>query len=336
MAPTLRSSTPSTPTGKSGTTDTPNSTPRKTPQCTKCKRPRAGHPRQGCPYVDSPLGAGSSAPNTQGPENITDALESMQIASPRDCDENVKATVHNRRLRRSSAQANLIPADTLASLSTNSSEIVARLLQPGMFDNDTSEDEEGGGKRKTVVRWQETILATPTRSKGKNKIFPRSPMPGTLTTPSPESSYQSMHTSFQKQESPVRTTNASTSNPRPLARSMSAEQREIFIDELNHASKATVYVLPKADVPAVQQSAAKLQFHTRVVMNQDKHDLDGLLIVGRDEKAVQALVDKVELESKKQDVVQEGHPTRGGGRLQAAAGGAVVGAMATFTGLAFS
>ncbi|KAF8231411.1 hypothetical protein L208DRAFT_996994, partial [Tricholoma matsutake] len=80
MAPsTLRSSAPNTPTDKSS--DTSTVTPRKVPQCSKCKRPKQGHPRSGCPYVDSPLKDKNDIQTTPAmANNMINALGSMHIA----------------------------------------------------------------------------------------------------------------------------------------------------------------------------------------------------------------------------------------------------------------
>jgi hypothetical protein len=325
MAPTLRSSAPSTPTAKTDTTsDISTVTPRKTPQCTKCKRPRQGHPRSGCPYADSPLKEKQS--NIQTANNITDALGSMYIASPSlERDEDTKAATRNRR--RSSVQPpQLAPGETLVSLSSNSQEIIERLMQPGMFDDDTGDD-AGAVKNKTkakIVRWQETVQR------------PVVKMPGTLTTPSPQTSQESLKTLPYKQEtSPTPelglssidvSSTPSSQRRQPLARSMSMEQRQAFVSNLTSSSHATIYVLPSSDIYSIHASAIKVGLHARVVQSMDKSDPQGLLVLGHDEKAVQRLYEKVETESQKSP----------SGRLRAAAGGAVVGVVGAWAGLAFT
>ncbi|KAH9965819.1 hypothetical protein BC827DRAFT_1180080 [Russula dissimulans] len=107
MAPTLRSNM-STP-GRSGIETTPIKSPRKIPHCTKCQRPRAGHPRQGCPYMQSP-----NLPVQPMDLDITTTMDSLAI-SP------------TRRERHGRPPAHEM---TLASLSTDSSDILNRLLEP--------------------------------------------------------------------------------------------------------------------------------------------------------------------------------------------------------------
>jgi len=301
-------------------------------QCTKCKRPKQGHPRSGCPYVDSPLKE-KERQTPAATTNIADALGSMHIASP--THEDTKAVIHNRR--RSSLKSRIVPAETLESLSPSSQEIAERLMQPGMFDDDTDESpRDAKGETTTkVVRWQDTLRpTTPLKPK------PIVKMPGSLTTPSPESS-QGSKFFLNKQQTlsadkfsldrsnndtlPTQT-NIPDDLPQPLARSMSFEQREMFISNLTTASDATVYVLPSADIHSIHAFATKLGFHARIAMSMDANDPQGFLVLGRDEKAVQKLFKKVEVESKKAP----------SSRFRVAAGGAVVGAVGAWAGLAFT
>ena len=383
MSRSLRStsSAQSSPSSKSSnfteSTYTPSVTPRKAPHCTQCKRPRAGHPRSGCPYVDSPKA--DQPPNSVASDvgiGLTDALGSMQIASApvglvREREEETKTTIRNRR--RLSAQPQLPASDSLLSLSTNSSEIVARLLQPGMFD-DTADGEDASGRKvidKKIVRWQETLVIPTTpkaepalkKNKGKGRYSTRSPMPCTLDTP--ETSFASSTNSVLKQaisaipqvEAPVEeeephseSAGPSTATPtqgqdtpsrrvQPLVRSMSLEQREMFISKLTVKSPATIYILPKADIPTVTASATALGFHACAVLSDDAEDPEALLILGQDLAAVKKLFGKVEEENRKHAEQRKpdgkGKPRSSLG-LKAAAGGAVVGAVGAWAGLAFA
>jgi len=266
--------------------------------------------------------------------NIADALGSMHIASTNpDHVEDSKATIRDRR-RSSIEHSRLAPGETLLSLSSNSQELVERLLQPGMFDDDTDDGaRDAKGKKTTkIVQWQETVqLATPFKSKRAVK------MPCTLTTPSPESSRESLKPLPDKQGTsapdisvlgPSNSEVSSTPSPRrskPLVRSMSMEQREAFVSNLTDASDATIYVLPSSDIHSIHASAIKLGLHARIVMSVDNGD-QGLLVLGQDENAVHKMYKKVEIESKKTH----------SGRMSAVAGGAVVGAVGAWAGLAFS
>ena len=362
MAPTLRnSSAQNSPTagGKTSINHSPTTTPRKTPQCSKCKRPRAGHPRSGCPFVDSP----SSETKTQdkAENHLTDKLGSMSLLSPAPIESKEdKAFIRNRR--RLSAQPELVPSDSLLSLSTSSSEIIARLLQPGMLD-DTDEDDNFGdkGKISKVVRWQETI-ATSSASPNtplKLKTPARSPMPGSLFPPTPESSFASALTSDVEEISVViRQSNIAFANPSvaddtsahststieqrplPLARSMSVSQRETFMSKLNTEAKATLCIFDKTDIAAMYAKAVTLHKFVVQVMNDDKNDSQALLIVGQDEEAVHALLRQVGAENRRAKAkLKEVHIPKSescSSKLGMAAGGVVVGAVGAWAGLAFS
>jgi hypothetical protein len=132
MAPTLRSSiTP----GRTGIKTTPTKSPRKVPHCTKCQRPRAGHPREGCPYTQSPHS--NVRPN---PLDITVSMDSLAI-SP------TKPKRDEHRRGRPSHEM------TLASLSTESSNILNRLVQPeDTRDRDAFSFEDGKVSAKCYLR----------------------------------------------------------------------------------------------------------------------------------------------------------------------------------------
>ena len=237
---------------------------------------------------------------------------------------NIESPVKSYR-RRSSLDRKPIPDASLASLSTESNEIVSRLLRPGIMGGENCDDTKKG-----VEWWQEDSV--------KPNISTRSRMPGTLHTPTPSF--------FLPTQEPVKDHVASSGSfptaaiprARPPVRSMSTEERQAFITELNQCSKAPpacVYVLPIQDIPAIKRSAEKVGFHARIATScgTDEDVTDGWLILGRDKMAVEALQAKLECE--KGQGVTLGQKNRRG-RLGAAAGGAIVGAVATWTGLAFS
>jgi len=110
------------------------------------------------------------------------------------------------------------------------------------------------------------------------------------------------------------------------------EEREAFVKSLNEASDATVYVLPKADIHEVNATAVKLGFRTRIVMNEwDEGDLQALLVLARDEDSFEWLSEKIEKEDK---ALRRGQQSTKAFRL--VAGGAVIGAVGAWAGLAFS
>ncbi|KAI0322493.1 hypothetical protein OF83DRAFT_1093551 [Amylostereum chailletii] len=324
MAPTTRSSAPSTPTkNQAGGQTSPKSASRKIPHCTKCQRPRAGHPRQGCPF---------STPSTPisdaHPSSITEALGSMHIQP-------VKGEG-----KVSPPSQPLINNDTLTSLSTDSSFILHGLSQPGIM-----RDESLGGRAPGDD--QSTRNGSP--SKAKLRREQGRIMPGTLVTPRPsflesdppfsqqtEVAIPSDHATLAKQGADEDSSKASTimmtslRSAQPLTRTESEVEREVFLDRLGQISKhspAAVYVVPTADLVVVTASARKLRYCTRTVTPGSPASMgtDSFLVIGMDEEAVNVLYDRLSSDG------------RSGKRvLNAAAGGAVAGAVATFTGLAFS
>ncbi|KAG6813032.1 hypothetical protein H0H92_014566 [Tricholoma furcatifolium] len=320
MAPTLRSSAPNTPVGKStDQKEPPNVTPRKAPVCTKCKRPRAGHPRSGCPYSDSPTKAVKAATEKKA-DNIADALESIHLHSPDDD----RAAIRERR-RLLQHAIDLVNAQSVLSLDKESQEAIDKLLQPGMFDDP---DTDATAK---VVHWQDSL--TPTRAARK-----RVKMPCSLYSPSPSSSQASIKLEAVTSASPIDITNendkaAVPTDPslpdsplsvQPLSRSMSAAERDTFLASLTNASDATVYLVSRDDIHNVHADAIKVGFYARIILGKDSRDPQGLLVLGRNEGAVKRLYEQVEIERKNST------------GFRAAAAGAVVGAVGAFAGLAFA
>ncbi|KAA1466564.1 hypothetical protein DENSPDRAFT_831417 [Dentipellis sp. KUC8613] len=321
MPPALRSSAPNTPVSKKTTPNTtPKSSIRKVPHCTKCHRPRAGHPRQGCPYVD----ADSPPPATQPNEaaTISDALGSLHIEQDRTPARAAPGTP--TPLRRKPL------GDTLDSLTTNSSAIVHKLLEPGIM-NDDSGDEDIGAR---IAQWQQKVERPKAEIRKKEGRI----MPGTLLTPrnsllpTEPASSQEQHPAHEVTKTDVEEEELPrTRHSTPLVRTMSMEERSAFLDglaEISKAPPAAVYIVPLADLPMMEASATKVGFPARsLTPSKKKSEADGLLIVGSDASAVQKLYERLALD------IKNGKGMR---TINAAAGGAVVGAVATFTGLAFA
>ncbi|KAG5654232.1 hypothetical protein H0H81_005919 [Sphagnurus paluster] len=274
----------------------------------------------------------TAAPTSTG-KSIEEALGSMQLVSGTpdheqgNKHEDTKAAIRNRR--RSSQAPALATAQTLQSLDSESQEIVERLLQPGMFDD----DEEDGSSSDTkiaarVVQWQQTIVASPVKPNPK-----RTKMPCSLSTPSPQSSQETVPAdeldvppapADDDDNDAASPPTPSVRRPQPLVRSMSVQQRETFLSSLTSSSDATVYVVPRNDIHNIHAEAIKLGFHARIALGKDTSDPQGLVVLGRDEAAVKRLYSQVEIERKKSS------------HFRAAAGGAVVGAVGAFAGLAFT
>jgi hypothetical protein len=112
---------------------------------------------------------------------------------------------------------------------------------------------------------------------------------------------------------------------------LSQDERNAFLNglaESAHAPPASAFIIPMNEIYQIQRSAAKVGFHSRVVAGDE--DANGWLILGSDNRAVQLLFEEFNGQKKLRK------QSRASGALRAAAGGAVVGAVATFTGLAFS
>lgn len=293
-----------------------------------------GHRKSSCAPPDS---GEAAEEDVLGIEELPKNLRALKIASPdfiRNREEENKAFIRDRR-RKSAAPA-MVPSDTMLSLDTTSNEVVARLLQPGIFDNTRVDETESTSR---IIHWKETITPEPSK---KTKI--RQIMPCTLVTPTPDSSFLlNAPRSFQKAESPdpvvkpgppynsEKETSPSVSR-HPLSRSMSADQRGTFMSKLTDQSAATVHVIPKADAEAIQSQAASLKFITHLVMSDDKNDPQALLVLGRDGSSVKDLVRKVEEENRRVGV----NSKKGNSNLKAVAGAVVMGAVGTWAGLAFS
>lgn len=201
---------------------------------------------------------------------------------------------------------------TLASLSTESSNILNRLIQPENTCEDFSLVDGNVG------------IGPPFK---EGRI-----MPGTLVTPAPSLLMETAPPRETPQPSRHFDSKASIPMPPamgapPLARSMSVEERTVFLDGLSGLSRgppATVYSIHVLELQHMAESARKLGFHTGVVLPKTGPREEGLLVLGRDLRAVEDLAARLSQEGPKQSGVR------------AIAGGVVAGAVATFTGLALA
>lgn len=349
------------------TTDlsTPGTSPRRAPHCKTCHRPRQGHPRSGCPYIEPTMPDQTSGAT----EDIVDELSSLHIVNSNDerSSLSTEAPAQSKNLkRRLSVRFALLPAGSLASLSTTSSEIVERLLQPGMM-SDMSDDgdgdgggggDDGGGDgdcRKAIMQWKRTLTSPESLSEGAPELSSRprdepSPyatshassatglsrrMPCTLRTPTPSLVSTEPLSSHPTSDSvdmnkTVFLDPDSERKPNPLARTMSADERSLFLDNLTQSSGAApamLFSVPLIDLKAVQYDAEKLGFSVRVLPNGSSRE-HRWVILAKEGDAAEFLEQRLTEEEEKGRKVK--------GNLGVAAGGALVGAVATFTGLAFS
>lgn len=372
MAPVTRSSAPSTPakprvsTSSDGLITPPSTGTRRTPHCTTCHRPRAGHPRSGCPYVDA-SDPSPTSPSTRKPtsrvaqtapvadDGILDELSSLHIISPTEEDGNRRASMSrtpgNKSKRRLSVRFALLPEKTLASLSPTDSHLVEQLLQPGMISDAVSPQDSVGH----VLEWRKTLdganlldapmedpIEVKTEPLSGNTTSPLSRrMPCTLSTPTASltvteavsdhgiggSALDMNETVYLLPDS-----DPDTRKTKPLSRSMSFEQRSLFLQQLSHSSStapATLVSLPLADLDNVRRDAEKVGFHVRVLPSRENDNK--WVVLGTEQEAIDLLAEKFS-EEEKRSTRAKGK----GGKLTAVTGGVVFGAVATWTGLAFS
>ena len=205
---------------------------------------------------------------------------------------------------------------TLASLSTESSDILNKLLEPE--------------KTRDPLLNKDVNASRSSKSPFKDGNV----MPGTLITPRPSFLTDVPSSEDMPQCNAHLDSKATIIMPptgvaaTPLARSMSMEERTTFLDGLTGLSRgppAAVYAIHMHELQQTAESAVKLGFHTGIVPPKTGSGEEGLLILGRDFGAVNDLHarlsgDGVLLQSS----------------IRAMAGGAVAGAVATFTGLALA
>jgi hypothetical protein len=272
-----------------------------------------GHPRSGCPYSE----------RTQSPEPaLAEALGSLQLIGPVDDKDAVRA-------RHRSLELPQAPGVSVISVSSTSRGLEL-ISQPSRV-REESPDDGLNQRMRRVVRWQETLQVIADRPPPDPPLRSKSVMPGTLFTPdssifgSPAGSPPPPDRPHDHTPTPLVT---GLTGPRSLARSLSVQEREAFLNglaESAHAPPASVFTIPMEEIYRIQQSAAKLGFHSRIVAGEE--DSNGWLILGSDDKAVQMLFEGVN---------GKGKAKKQSGAFHVAATGAVVGAVATFTGLAFS
>jgi hypothetical protein len=216
---------------------------------------------------------------------------------------------------------------TLASLSTESSDILNRLVQPQKTCEDLSLAHGNVGTGPTPELQQNHTASSRLPFK-EGRIMPGTLLAGApsfLTEMAPPSETAPTSCHFDSKASIVMPPPMGA--PPPLARSMSVEERTTFLDGLSELSRgppATVYSIHVLELQHMADSAVKLGFHTGVVLPKTGPRDEGLLILGRDLQAVEDLAARLSHESPKQSGVR------------AIAGGVVAGAVATFTGLALA
>ncbi|KAJ8087045.1 hypothetical protein PM082_005870 [Marasmius tenuissimus] len=364
MAPTTRTlSNTSTPTktptkaSKAATEDggTPKVTPRKTPHCHTCGQPMRGHTRKGgCPTnSDSPSNAEKRVDSS-----MLDSFQSLDIAehaedetpttprkagrksagrrslTPRKVQdegepEDTKAVIRERRKSERAARQTVSHAESLASLDSYSAELVANLLQA----EDSSDNELPEGTQKTV-HWDEGIAASNSSNGTERKVKKeRIAMPCSFNPPSPFSSFAESSASSRGSIGSARPSNGNASadvvrgEKKPLDRTMSMEARALYLDKLEGKATAQFFMVPDAEVADFQDQVPKGLF-IRTLPAGAENPGHNIIVIGRNEGDVEKLY---------QSLKKDGEPTRRrSSGFGMAASGAVVGAVATFAGLAYT
>lgn len=300
---------------------------------------------------------------TGATEDIVDELSSLHIVNPNDerSPLSTETPTQSKNLkRRLSVRFALLPAGSLASLSTTSSEIVERLLQPGMMSNTSDDDDDGAGgaggdgdRQRVIMQWKRTLASPESLPEGALELSSRTSnepgpyassrassgtglsrrMPCTLRTPTPSlvsTEPLSSHPTRDSVDMNKTVFLDSEIKPDPLARTMSADERSLFLDNLTQSSGAApamLFSVPLIDLKAVQYDAEKLGFSVRILPNGSSRE-HRWVILAKEGDAAEFLEQRLTEEEEKGRKVK--------GSLGVAAGGALVGAVATFTGLAFS
>jgi hypothetical protein len=213
---------------------------------------------------------------------------------------------------------------SLASISTESSDILNRLLEPENTRNPLSLiDKNVDASYSPAFRRNPSSSTKPCFKEGRIMPGTLMPQPSFSTEILPTQETPHLDGNFDSKTSIVSRPQSPAAAP-PLARCMSMEERTAFLDglaELSRAPPATVYAIHAQELPHIAASATTLGFHTGTMLSASAEE--GLLILGRDSAAVENLLSKLSRDSQ-----QNG--------IRAMAGGAVAGAVATFTGLALA
>ncbi|KAL1743108.1 hypothetical protein HDZ31DRAFT_65337 [Schizophyllum fasciatum] len=334
-------------TGRGNAPATPS--PRKQPECKTCGLPRLGHPRARCNIGSPPkshVKAAVAAPGTPTETDTGSDLSSIEEPSSQlsrgMSSMNLDAPPSPPPAPRSSGRrksAPLVPEDTKAAKAERRRAVkkderarrqsVQLETAPSLTPSQDGLLEQLGKPK----HWQEVL------EEAKPAPLSRV-MPGELMNPfssqqseaeqaqsqhlSQGSSFRGDHSGSSQHGSSFRGEHSAAGArraPRPVQRTMSMEEQEVFVASVARDSRAHSYVIPKEDMARLQERAKGVRFHTRIVPLD--HD-DVCLIVGRHEADVVKLYEQTKTKQ------------RTGGKVGALTGGMMVGAVGTFAGLAYS
>ncbi|KAI0005124.1 hypothetical protein BJV74DRAFT_881016 [Russula compacta] len=218
---------------------------------------------------------------------------------------------------------------TLASLSTDSSDVLNKLLEPeNMRDPFAFLDKDVDASPSSEFHWNPNSSSRPPFKSGRIMPGTLTPSPSLLTEVFPAQETPRSNDHFDSKVSVIMPPQSLQAAAAPFARLMSMQERTAFLDglaELSRGPPATVYTIHAHELRHIAESASTLGFHTGIVHPKTGTGEEGLLILGRDLGAVKDLLAKLS---------RDGTPQQSG--IRAMAGGAVAGAVATFTGLALA
>lgn len=171
--------------------------------------------------------------------------------------------------------------ETLLSLSSDDKAELDGLSKAGMM-KDESVDDDIGTIKADIQRWLETGPLSPSRLSNRFKQSSVSPRDSADSNPSLTTSrYGSV-----------------ASTAKPLGRTSSLEEREVFLNILAEKSKkpvASVFTISMCDIHELEENAKKHRFHARVIAPKyaDGTTGDGWLVIGREANSVDHLFDEV-------------------------------------------
>ncbi|KAJ7163402.1 hypothetical protein C8R43DRAFT_1123015 [Mycena crocata] len=239
---------------------TPETSPtsRKAPRCSVCKLLRKGHPRNRCPYAEE-VNQGKTEPESPT-RNVADALRLTLAADTGDERDGVAAagdevsagTKKNRRIT-------LIPGTLLTSTTS---------LLHSQFSNPSRKEESPPALGSQFIS---SYISEPYPN--PTQLFDTGLTAGDSTPRTPRA------------ESPMDATT------RFLTRTLPYDESTQFAASLARLTKASVYVLPAADISAICATAAACGLSTRTL---PFNHTDGLVIVGQTTAAVEVLFYQVE------------------------------------------
>lgn len=225
-------------------TSTPS---RRKPLCSRCKRPREGHPRSGCPYANLPAPATKTeltssklhhdSPNNRDSIRIGTAAEDVKAINSEGYSQLVKQNNHPPTL--ATSVAHISRPNFVAAVDTSPSEATVKNERP----------------------------MQPSTSISSNDNF---------TSASSAAEIPLEQVSVPKLESESEeNTGACNSNPilppRGSIFGSLSRERNFFVSELSEQALAIIYTIPKVNSDAVVGQAIALKFKAELVVSKN-HD----------------------------------------------------------------